>query len=146
MKEKKSPSDYIMDVYQRKQTLSTLRQPSNNVNVVYIASKRIKQDTKVLIYLKSKTMMMLCRSLFPLCILLTVPNTNTNPTSNLRENIFRQKNGKTRLRGKKIDFHDYLTDMQTQLSAQKLSCNRNAALWFPNTLAKTKSLASRPET
>lgn len=45
MKEK-SLSDYIMDVYQRKQTLSTLRQPMNNVNVVYIASKRIKQDTK----------------------------------------------------------------------------------------------------
>lgn len=92
MKEK-SLSDYIMDVYQRKQTLSTLRQPLNNVNVVYIASKRIKQDTKVLIYLKSKTMTMLCSSLFHLCILWTVPS--PNPTSNLRGNIFRQKNGKT---------------------------------------------------
>lgn len=99
MKEK-SPSDYIMDVYQRKQTLSTLRQPLNNVNVVYIASKRIKQDTKVLIYFKSKTMTMLCRSLFPLCILWTV--SNPNPTSNPSRNRFRQKNGKTRLRRKKI--------------------------------------------
>lgn len=76
MKEK-TPSDYIMEVYRRKQTLSTLKQPLNNVNVINIAS-----------------------FLWSSYATYGLSNPNPNPTSNLRGNRGNRYNGKTRLRKK----------------------------------------------
>lgn len=99
MKEK-TPSDYIMEVYRRKQTLSTLKQPLNNVNVINIASKHIKHDVEGTNFFEEQTMTVLFRSLCSSYATYGLSNPNPNPTSNLRGNRGNRYNGKTRLRKK----------------------------------------------